>query len=287
MGKKMHRSRIFKGLLVAGCAAASLGVHAVPVPGVWVDAKPGGNGSLTQGGGDWYRSATIDLLDKYGNQATSFGSLADGSLHSMSFSTPNQPASCNWKLGTGPCNPSAATSSVTFRDKLVFDGSKLKEPGVIKWKFTIDGSEDDGPGGYSRSNAWAQFGASIGLTASNLNWHYVQNGDTIAGEIMMPGGPESTLELWVTAGLATYAYHGGSADYSHTARFSWDLPAGLTYWSQSGVFMADHPPVPSVPEPSSLALVSAGLLAICFRVRRTKQVQRPERNATVAHVARR
>jgi MYXO-CTERM domain-containing protein len=50
---------------------------------------------------------------------------------------------------------------------------------------------------------------------------------------------------------------GGLADFSHTARFSWELPAGVTVQSASGRFMQGAPQ--AVPEPASAALALLGL----------------------------
>lgn len=51
---------------------------------------------------------------------------------------------------------------------------------------------------------------------------------------------------------------GGIGEFGHTARFSWDLPAGVSVESASGQFMAATPPTPA-PEPPSVALALLGL----------------------------
>jgi MYXO-CTERM domain-containing protein len=50
---------------------------------------------------------------------------------------------------------------------------------------------------------------------------------------------------------------GGIGDFSHTARFSWDLPEGVTVQSASGQFM--NAATAPVPEPSTAALALVGL----------------------------
>ncbi len=67
------------------------------------------------------------------------------------------------------------------------------------------------------------------------------------------------------AGLEASAYNGGAADYSHTMQFRWDLPQGYTYTSASGNF---SPSVTPVPEPMTLSLVGAALLAAGVASRR-------------------
>ena len=50
---------------------------------------------------------------------------------------------------------------------------------------------------------------------------------------------------------------GGAIDYSHTAAFAFDLPAGVTYTSDSGVFLKGG--ATSVPEPAPLGFAALGL----------------------------
>ena len=57
--------------------------------------------------------------------------------------------------------------------------------------------------------------------------------------------------------LGAQGEYGGIADLSHTATMSLSLPAGLTYTSDSGVFL-----ITSVPEPSSFWQIGVGLAVI-------------------------
>lgn len=59
----------------------------------------------------------------------------------------------------------------------------------------------------------------------------------------------------------------GSLEFGHTFQVSLDLPAGVTYTSDSGVFLTAQPPGPpaGVPEPTSLALAGAGLALLFVR----------------------
>lgn len=57
-------------------------------------------------------------------------------------------------------------------------------------------------------------------------------------------------------------------DAGNTARFYLQLPAGVTYTSTSGVFLADALPISLIPEPTSALLLVAGTLIVLVRARK-------------------
>ena len=57
-------------------------------------------------------------------------------------------------------------------------------------------------------------------------------------------------------------------DAGNTARFYLQLPAGVSYTSTSGVFLADVAPITPIPEPTSALLLVAGTLVVLARARR-------------------
>ena len=60
-------------------------------------------------------------------------------------------------------------------------------------------------------------------------------------------------------------------DFSSTAQFlSLDTPDGVTWTSESGVFLDDAPAVAAVPEPASMILVSLGLMTSLVKLRRSR-----------------
>ena len=78
--------------------------------------------------------------------------------------------------------------------------------------------------------------------------------------------------------LASSTRAGGLVDVSHTASLGLTLPAGLSFTSDSGVFLTQSPSgVPSaVPEPSALLLLGtgfAGLLGYGWRQRSRQRSQ--------------
>ena len=68
-------------------------------------------------------------------------------------------------------------------------------------------------------------------------------------------------DISVYGALTVSAANGMSADFSHTAWYQLDLPAGVSYTSDSGVFLTGHDADPAVPEPATIGLVGLGLLA--------------------------
>lgn len=62
--------------------------------------------------------------------------------------------------------------------------------------------------------------------------------------------------------------NGWNVDASHTLHAYLLLPAGVTYTSDSGVFLRDALPIGSVPEPTSASLALGGLIALWLRGRR-------------------
>lgn len=64
---------------------------------------------------------------------------------------------------------------------------------------------------------------------------------------------------------------GSPADFLHAGRISLSpLPTGVTFTSDSGVFLSQRTPTTSIPEPASLALLGLGLASLGF-VRRRKR----------------
>lgn len=92
--------------------------------------------------------------------------------------------------------------------------------------------------------------------------------DTISFELL-PGTYNFNWQLNLNVG-------GYDADFSSTARAYLRLPEGVTYTSESGVFLATATPLSPVPLPptSHQALAGLGMLAAWLRYRSTKSICR-------------
>ncbi|WP_457417652.1 PEP-CTERM sorting domain-containing protein [Roseateles sp. P5_E7] len=222
-------------------------------------------GSTTGGLG---QAAATNSYANVNVKAVGSASLIDGSLHAYAWSSNNPTlpkgcrpdmVSCNW--GT--------SAEVWYHDTITLEGGADIEGIAIPWHWSVNGTTTRGKW-WSGASAYSYF--YIGTnpegwrTATYLD---VKNQSReITNTFQLPGQGES-LKLYIYASLTTFAEGGAVADYSHTGRFSWDLPESVHYTSASGRFMTAP-----VPEPSSYALMLAGLAVLPWARRRLMQRER-------------
>lgn len=86
---------------------------------------------------------------------------------------------------------------------------------------------------------------------------------------VFPGAPTS-----FNIGLNGFASIGNSFDFGNTAKFYLRVPVGVTYTSSSGSFLTAAAPITPVPEPTTPALLLAGVVVLGFVVRQRKAAAR-------------
>jgi hypothetical protein len=118
------------------------------------------------------------------------------------------------------------------------------------------------------ANTPVPYGSSAGWDLTDISDDLTM-GIRIASELIVPTGTHS---MNVNARLDLDCRAMASCDFGNTAKFSFgDLPTGLTYTSDSGVFLSAVAPT-AVPEPATTAMLGLGMgaLAAARWRRRTK-----------------
>ena len=89
------------------------------------------------------------------------------------------------------------------------------------------------------------------------------NTTTIHSQVSVPfviSDPLRDFEIVAFLGSTTFA--GGLVDVSHTAVLGLTLPAGLSFTSDSGVFLTQSPSTVPSPEPGTVVMLSTGLVGL-------------------------
>lgn len=226
----------------------------------------GSNGVYASAGGQTVgglgQAAASNSFANVNVKGEASAALAFGALHAYAWSSNNptlRPGcrpdmlACNW--GT--------SAEAWFHDTITIHGNEDIEGMEIPWHWSVHGTTTRGKW-WSGSAAYSYFYVGSNpqgwRTATYLNAKYESR--EVSSTFRLPGEGE-TLTLYIYGSLLAFAEGGAVADYSHTARFSWDLPEGVSYTSASGQFMAA-----AVPEPGSYALMLAGLAVLPWARRR-------------------
>lgn len=245
------RAALASALFVAAGASMASPTAGVSF-GTYINA-----GGLKQGG-DHHASAGALYAPNSNQSATASGDVHGFNLHALAWTSEN------------PTLPSYCTvytcSWQTFANTMVWDTIRLtappdaKEGETISFDFTIDGTKKRGKWAYGEG---AYASASYYFGVDPTGWNRAQtfslnNGVTVFGG-SVTALPGESFNVYLMGSLSVSARSGSVADYSHTMVFHLDLPAGWTYTSASGRFS----PAPSpVPEPTSMALMLAGLAGV-------------------------
>jgi hypothetical protein len=268
----------------SGSALSSIG--GTPLSG-WADTK------ATDGSVLVTARAEADLafgrLRAYSEAGTS--SVAGGSFYSTAFSQARWIDTVTFDNTTGNAleldffwetdgsvTPQRAdsirdiTSSITLSRVNSFVGLKAANGQYLNYlggaQYNYYGVDANGgyfftfqPAGGNPDGAWR---TSFGAGESGL----------IAATLFIPVGLSS---INIDALLEVDCRLGAICDFGHTALFGFgDLPEGMSWTSESGVFLtASDPPPDGVPEPTTLALLALGLVGLGIsRSQRKQEFQR-------------
>jgi len=194
-------------------------------------------------------------------------SLHDVKLHASAWTTedPTLPSYCT----VFTCTWSGSAEAELW-DTLTLNSKNHQAGDVVNWSFAIDGTKQRGKwawGDGARATAYYYMGTDWnGMFSPHQVALGASNG--VSGSFTVPA--EGSITIYFLGDIMVSAESGSVADYSNTMAFSWNLPDDVEYTSASGRFMAAAMPAP-VPEPSSGAMLLAGMGLVGWVVRRSRQ----------------
>jgi hypothetical protein len=206
-----------------------------------------------------------DSLSVGSGTATGFANLQTGVLQSRAIGP------------TGPTASSAFSSAESrFSDSFTFQGSPLSGVAQLDWSFNGEITSGSSPEvSFAQLaifvNGEAEFHlffdsnvCAFALSATTCSW-----GTEIQLAGTFPINVSSSINS-ITVALQATAYGGEEVNFSNSANFYLRLPSGISINSESGVFLQLAPPIPGIPEPSTLALLSFGIIGFSLLRKRRR-----------------
>ena len=234
-----------------------------------ITGSTGGTGATATGETSIERQAAMAGLTESGLAFDLFAS-ASANLGSGELQIFSEALGAGW-----------STATAGFTDRLYFSGpfngcgtGTLADPFTcyrIGLGMTVGGSYTGGDV-ITGAIPFASLFASGGFDSLSFRFDLINGSVTQSGFMNVIGSP-FTIGLVVRLNELGFNVVNGELDFSNTAAVTLTLPPGVTYTSESGVFLTSVGATSPVPEPSTVLLLSAGLAgARLWRVRRGKRL---------------
>jgi len=175
-------------------------------------------------------------------------------------------------LNGGSVGVASGMARASLEDSLTFFLPTGVSTADINFSMLIDGDIDCGLGCTIASTfTRIQLG---GVSAGSANCCDLGNSvplpHTFGGTVL---GVQSGQTLVLQASIQAAIIGNGTIDFGNTATISFDLPTGVTFTSQSGVFLTQSPTADPIPEPSTILLFGTGIAGLgAWRYRKRKKV---------------
>lgn len=159
---------------------------------------------------------------------------------------------------------SLASSGGWFQDSLTFNLPANMTQAVIEFSMVISGN-------YSTTTSGCQITGYASISLGGVTSHNGGDrcadtfvGQTFSGQLAVQDNQTINIQAYVRADAVPQHWGFAFYDLSHTAAVSLQLPDGVTFTSESGVFLS------AVPLPSAVYIFSSGLLGLVSIARRHK-----------------
>lgn len=266
-----------RGLIAIGCLLSATTVHAVS----YADVGDGPFGSMSWVTRDYhytsvteYDGAPMHFLSSQSNAwylsyadanlaGASSSSLLDGTLHVSANAGAWGPNATNYTssylAGAGTAMWDRITVGADEGTHLIplrlrVDGA-ITDAAAAKVRYYVGPNDPFGEFAKDPYQGWKYLNGNPGSVGTRP-WDTTFELGSVYVDSAYSGWPLNVyFEMVVTAYSSRTS--GGSADFSHTARFDWDLPEGVTFESASGQFMTTP-----VPEPATWAMTLLGLALV-------------------------
>jgi hypothetical protein len=242
--------------LVVGGLASPAKAQTSHDPSDWYGAQVVVMGSSASGG--WEHTAVSHSMGGEGWSASGSAEMEFGTLKAVATTGARGPNNCH------PWFCSYRATSVASAWDIITLTNDTEEVQYVPFEFTADGSASNGDWGYASGFARYSFGSDATTWFSAPKVDITHAPLSVSQTLRLD--PGQTLTRYWFAAIGAEASRGGTADFGHTMRFTWEVPDGVSYTSASGSFMNGVPS--AVPEPATWAMMIVGVGLVGATLRR-------------------